>query len=57
MLIIVQTYIRNLRRKRLEIKPGEDIRTYLVNDSMFVPAYSLPYTWDSKTNEPVFLEE
>ncbi|MBV7507144.1 hypothetical protein KW850_17925 [Bacillus sp. sid0103] len=38
-------------------KPGEDIRPILVKDSMFVPAYSLPYTWDSKTKEPVFLEE
>ncbi|MEY2192284.1 hypothetical protein AB7942_06045 [Neobacillus sp. BF23-41] len=40
-----------------KVKPGEDIRSILVNDSMFVPAYSLPYTWDSKTKEPVFLEE
>ncbi|MEH7377927.1 MULTISPECIES: hypothetical protein [Bacillaceae] len=39
------------------VKSGEDIRSILVNDSMFVPAYSLPYTWDSKTKEPVFLEE
>ncbi|MEH7483664.1 hypothetical protein V7157_21875, partial [Neobacillus drentensis] len=40
-----------------KVKSGEDIRSILVNDSMFVPAYSLPYTWDSKTKEPVFLEE
>jgi hypothetical protein len=39
------------------IKPGEDIRPILVKNSMFVPAYSLPYTWDSKAEEPVFLEE
>ena len=38
-------------------KPGEDIRSILVTDSMFVPAYSLPYTVDSTTNEPVFLDE
>ncbi|MDR7238683.1 hypothetical protein [Neobacillus drentensis] len=48
---------QELKEKKIEIKPGEDIRTYLVNESMFVPAYSLPYTWDPKTNEPVFLEE
>ncbi|WP_066257224.1 hypothetical protein [Neobacillus drentensis] len=48
---------QKLKEKKIEIKPGEDIRTYLVNESMFVPAYSLPYTWDPKTNEPVFLEE
>jgi hypothetical protein len=48
---------QKLKEKKIKIKPGEDIRTYLVNESMFVPAYSLPYTWDSKTNEPVFLEE
>jgi hypothetical protein len=46
-----------LKESDNEIKPGEDIRTYLVDDSMFVPAYSLPYTWDAKTNEPVFLDE
>lgn len=40
-----------------KVKPGEDIRPILVKDSMFVPAYSLPYSWDAKTNEPVFLEE
>jgi hypothetical protein len=38
-------------------KPGEDIRHILVKDSMFVPAYSLPYTVDSETNEPVFIED
>ncbi|WML25773.1 hypothetical protein [Neobacillus sp. OS1-33] len=48
---------QKLKEKKIKIKPGEDIRTYLVNESMFVPAYSLPYTWDPKTNEPVFLEE
>lgn len=40
-----------------KVKSGEDIRPILVKDSMFVPAYSLPYTWDYKTEEPVFLEE
>ncbi|WML47690.1 hypothetical protein RCG23_20370 [Neobacillus sp. PS3-34] len=36
-------------------KPGDDIRQILLKKSMFVPAYSLPYTIDEK-NEPVFLE-
>lgn len=38
-----------------ELKEGEDIRGILVENSMFVPAYSLPYTIDKETNEPVFL--
>ncbi|KIY20891.1 hypothetical protein [Mesobacillus subterraneus] len=37
------------------LKEGEDIRWILVENSMFVPAYSLPYTVDKATNEPVFL--
>ncbi|QED48441.1 hypothetical protein [Cytobacillus dafuensis] len=36
-------------------KPGDDIRNILVEDSVFVPAYSLPYTIDEKTNKPIFL--
>lgn len=46
-----------LKKSDKQFKPGEDIRSILVEDSMFVPAYSLPYTVDPKTNEPVFLEE
>ncbi|WP_026563934.1 hypothetical protein [Bacillus sp. UNC41MFS5] len=46
-----------MEKKDAKVNPGEDIRPILVKDSMFVPAYSLPYTWDSKTKEPVFLEE
>jgi hypothetical protein len=38
------------------VKSGEDIRPLLVNEFMFVPAYSLPYTVDTKTNKPVFLD-
>jgi len=45
-----------LKKTKKKFKPGEDIRDILVNNSMFVPAYSLPYTVDPKTNEPVFLE-
>jgi hypothetical protein len=44
-----------LKRTKKKFKPGEDIRSILVDNSMFVPAYSLPYTVDPKTNEPVFL--
>ncbi|MEH7094771.1 hypothetical protein [Neobacillus vireti] len=46
-----------LKKTSKEPKPGEDIRSILVDDSMFVPAYSLPYTIDSKTKEPIFLEK
>ncbi|MFL6555119.1 MAG: hypothetical protein ACJ8MO_03250, partial [Bacillus sp. (in: firmicutes)] len=46
-----------MKKTDQKVTPGEDIRPILVKDSMFVPAYSLPYTWDSKTKEPVFLEE
>lgn len=46
-----------LKKTKPHVKQGEDIRYILVNDSMFVPAYSLPYTIDAKTKEPVFLEE
>lgn len=38
-------------------KPGEDIRSLLVRNSMFVPAFSLPYTIDAKTKEPIFLDK
>ncbi|ETI66160.1 hypothetical protein [Neobacillus vireti] len=48
---------QKLKNSDQQFKPGEDIRPILVKDSMFVPAYSLPYTLDAATNEPVFLEE
>lgn len=48
---------RILKKTHVSIKPGEDIRPLLVRNSMFVPAYSLPYTVDPKTNEPIFLEK
>ncbi|RFU65547.1 hypothetical protein [Peribacillus glennii] len=38
-----------------QFKPGEDIRPVLAESSEFVPAYSLPYTIDQKTNKPIFL--
>lgn len=41
--------------RSLELKNGEDIRNELVKNSLFVPAYSLPYTWDQKGNKPVFM--
>jgi hypothetical protein len=46
-----------LKKQKEIVKPGEDIRPILVSDSMFVPAYSLPYTIDPKTNEPLFLNK
>ncbi|MDF1507716.1 hypothetical protein PZE06_05900 [Robertmurraya sp. DFI.2.37] len=37
------------------LQPGVDIRTVLHEDSLFVPAYSLPYTIDAETNEIIFM--
>jgi hypothetical protein len=36
-------------------KAGDDIREILYKDTPFVPVYSLPYTIDEKTKEPIFL--
>lgn len=36
-------------------KPGEDIRNLLVKNSEFVPAFSLPYTYDAESKVPIFL--
>ena len=46
-----------MEKSTKKVKQGEDIRPILVKNSMFVPAYSLPYTWEAKKKEPVFLEE
>lgn len=44
-----------LQKEQPKLEAGEDIREILYEDSLFVPAYSLPYTLDPKTNEPIFL--
>ncbi|WP_449536760.1 hypothetical protein [Ferdinandcohnia sp. Marseille-Q9671] len=36
-------------------KPGDDIRDILINNSLFVPTNSLPYTINDE-NEPIFLD-
>jgi hypothetical protein len=46
-----------LQEKNIKVIPNKDIRHLLVQDSMFVPAYSLPYTIDEKTKEPIFLND
>ena len=46
-----------LQKHKHTYKEGEDIRNLLVEHSPFVPAYSLPYTINEKTNEPIFLEK
>ena len=46
-----------IKQKKETVKQGEDIRPILVKDSMFVPAYSLPYTLDPNTGEPIFLDK
>lgn len=48
---------RAIKEASIDIEPGKDIRSLLWTNSMFVPAFSLPYTIDSKTKEPIFLEE
>lgn len=44
-----------MKKTNHSYKPGEDIRDLLWQDSLFVPAYSLPYTIDEKTGDPIFL--
>ena len=46
-----------LEEHKGEIKDGRDIRDFLVKDSDFVPAFSLPYTVDIKTEKPIFLSK
>ena len=48
-------YIEIMQKTEHSYKPGEDIRDLLWQDSMFVPAYSLPYTIEEKTGDPIFL--
>lgn len=44
-----------LKQKETNYEPGDDIRDILVEDTAFVPAYSMPYTIDAETKEPIFL--
>ncbi|WP_110112980.1 hypothetical protein [Bacillus sp. CGMCC 1.16541] len=46
-----------LSKEDHQFKQGDDIRELLMRKSDFVPAYSLPYTIDEKTKEPIFLEK
>jgi hypothetical protein len=46
-----------LQNNKHNYKYGEDIRNILVENSFFVPAYSLPYTIDQKSNKPIFLSK
>ncbi|MBM6619873.1 hypothetical protein [Bacillus suaedaesalsae] len=41
-----------LQKKEYDFKPGQDIRDLLVQESVFVPAFSVPYSIEN--NEPVF---
>lgn len=43
-----------LQKTNHTFNKGDDIRGLLVQDSFFVPAFSLPYTID-QSNEPIFL--
>ncbi|MEW8970976.1 MAG: hypothetical protein AB2411_10140 [Mesobacillus sp.] len=44
-----------IKSSKQELEEGVDIRDILADNSMFVPAYSLPYAIDKETGEPVFL--
>lgn len=46
-----------MQNSKENYKDVEDLRTILLQDSMFVPAYSLPYTLDPETNDPIFKPE
>ena len=46
-----------LKNQSPTVKPGEDIRPILLEDSVFVPAYSMPYTIDADSKEPIFMTE
>lgn len=46
-----------LQNSKENYKDVEDLRTILYQDSMFVPAYSLPYKIDPETNDPTFMSE
>lgn len=46
-----------MKETKEKLQAGQDIRSILMEHSDFVPAYSLPYTIDSKKDEPVFLEK
>ncbi|MHC0036109.1 hypothetical protein [Pseudoneobacillus sp. C159] len=43
-----------IKEQKPKLEVNQDIRHILVTDSMFVPAYSLPYTYDEETKEPIF---
>ena len=45
-----------LMEKKPEIETGTDIRYLLYEDSLVLPAYSMPYTVD-ENNEPVFMKK
>ncbi|MBM7692653.1 hypothetical protein JOC77_002083 [Peribacillus deserti] len=47
--------IKALKEKGKALSPGTDIRGILTEDSLFVPAYSLPYSIDPKTKKPIFI--
>ncbi|WP_066294239.1 hypothetical protein [Bacillus sp. FJAT-29937] len=44
-----------MKNQEVSYKQGDDVREILTNDSAFVPAYSLPYTIDKETKNPIFL--
>ncbi|WP_051348695.1 hypothetical protein [Peribacillus kribbensis] len=45
-----------LNKRKESFKPGEDIRGILAKESMFVPAFSLPYTIEKGTRKIIFMK-
>jgi len=45
-----------IQKKEHSYKKGDDIRPLLLEDSVFVPAYSLPYTVNDE-GEPIFMSD
>lgn len=48
---------QKLKDGKHKVKPGDDIRSILVENSEFVPGFSLPYTIHESNGEPIFLEK
>ncbi|WNS74041.1 hypothetical protein RRV45_14065 [Bacillus sp. DTU_2020_1000418_1_SI_GHA_SEK_038] len=46
-----------MQKQEISYKQGDDVREILTKDSAFVPAYSLPYTIDNETKNPIFLSK
>lgn len=46
-----------LQNSESSFEPNEDLRNVLHKDSLFVPVYSLPYSFDTESNEIIFVTD